>query len=331
MKKLLPILLLFLSLKLSAQDSTLVPFDFENSEWYLSKTGCESQFGGDLTCYTVNYKLTYGGDSIYNGYTYKIIDFWPSTINGDSVYYDDDWRMPCAMLREDSGRVYVKHLYYWAMNGSAPYTDRELLLYDFNLAVGDTLSFQDTLVYGWQQPGYFIVTHVDSMLTNVGYRKTILLAPTNDNGFLNEMNGAQPTGGLTWVEGIGSNKGLLYDIDYQLISSPGLQWYYFHFLCYSLNGQYVYGAGTCDYPLSVNNQKQSPIDIYPNPTNGTISIKLPVNIDKGNIQLYNATGKIVASYPIQRQIDISHLPNGLYYLRLQNESGVYSQKVIINN
>lgn len=320
MKKLIPILLLLLSLKLSAQDSTYVPFDFENSEWYLSETGCESQFAGDLTCYTANYKLTYGGDSIYNGHTYKLIDFWQSSYDNanDSIYYDNDWRRHCAMLREDSGRVYVKHLYYWAMNGGPPVTDKELLLYDFNLALGDTFFFEDTLVYDWNQPNYFIVNHVDSMLTNIGYRKTISLLPTINNGYLEDMHGGQPTYGLTWIEGVGSNKGLLYDIDYQLISTFGLQWYYFHFLCFSLNGQYVYGAGTCDYPLSVNEQKQNPISIYPNPAAENVSIDLPITYNKGTMQIYNLHGQLVKSASITggglQSFNTSDIPNGVYTL-----------------
>jgi hypothetical protein len=320
MKKLIPILLLFFCLKLSAQDSSYVSIISDSSEWSNYLTGCESQFPGDISCHDRIYKLRFGDDSLYDGFQYKIVEYWPASYDNVnlSLYYDSTNKIPCALIREDSGRVYVKHLYYTALNSGTPVTDKEILLYDFNLVIGDTFFFQDTLVYGWDQPNYFIVNDVDSILTNVGYRKTISLLPTNNNGYLEEMFGGEPAFGLTWIEGIGSNKGLLYNIDYQVISTFGLQWYYFHFMCYSLNGQYVYGSGTCDYPLSVNEQKQHPISIYPNPAAEYVSIDLPITHTKGTMQIYNLQGQLVKSEVINggglQNFNISEMSNGVYNL-----------------
>jgi hypothetical protein len=68
------------------------------------------------------------------------------------------------------------------------------------------------------------------------------------------------------------------------------------------------------------------ISIYPNPATGTLNISLPEN-QKSQIQIFNAMGmllkEIELSLPITirtTQINISDLPDGLYFIQLKNNS-----------
>jgi hypothetical protein len=68
-------------------------------------------------------------------------------------------------------------------------------------------------------------------------------------------------------------------------------------------------------PLSdTNNPKDNEIYLYPNPANDKISVS---SIIKGLNIIYDVTGrKILETY--HDNIEISHLPSGMYYFCIQN-------------
>ena len=62
------------------------------------------------------------------------------------------------------------------------------------------------------------------------------------------------------------------------------------------------------------------LQVFPNPTfDGRFFIEIPDNIEDRTIRIYNLSGQLVLSRPANRQeteIDISHLPNGMYIVRV---------------
>lgn len=72
------------------------------------------------------------------------------------------------------------------------------------------------------------------------------------------------------------------------------------------------------------------VQIFPNPTTGKLTIgnrQLPMN----QISIYNIFGIVVAKYvvtDISAEIDISHLPKGLYYLQIRNADGMFTKKIV---
>ena len=65
------------------------------------------------------------------------------------------------------------------------------------------------------------------------------------------------------------------------------------------------------------------LQIYPNPTTGQLTIKSE-QLSITNIAIYDIVGKmVISSMPQQSQettIDVSHLPSGIYYLRIDNQT-----------
>ena len=61
---------------------------------------------------------------------------------------------------------------------------------------------------------------------------------------------------------------------------------------------------------------------YPNPTNGVIRIKSSQHIS--SIDVLNSIGQVAAHFVSTNSIDISHLPNGLYFIKAhsKNDLGV---------
>lgn len=68
---------------------------------------------------------------------------------------------------------------------------------------------------------------------------------------------------------------------------------------------------TLDLPICTSDV----LDVYPNPTTGTLTISHGYKV----LSLQDISGKKFDFYQDQNRVDISHLPQGLYYLIFQNE------------
>jgi len=81
----------------------------------------------------------------------------------------------------------------------------------------------------------------------------------------------------------------------------------------------------------VTPQEKSDISIFPNPTTGVLRIK---NYELGirNLEVYDIIGKKSLNINYQlltvNSIDISHLPAGIYFVKITTEKGVVTKKVV---
>lgn len=85
--------------------------------------------------------------------------------------------------------------------------------------------------------------------------------------------------------------------------------------------------------VGTNEQKQidNSISFSPNPANDYISIHAPDFSDKANYQIYNSSGLRLMEGEIKLSktyIDISSLPRGVYFVRLQNQNTVEVMKML---
>ena len=73
------------------------------------------------------------------------------------------------------------------------------------------------------------------------------------------------------------------------------------------------------------------ISIFPNPSTGVFKVQ-SAGFYKENIEVYNTMGEKVYSSTLNREqetLNLSHLSNGIYFLRLTTE-GKVSEKIMIN-
>ena len=83
------------------------------------------------------------------------------------------------------------------------------------------------------------------------------------------------------------------------------------------HGAYDIGAYEYDGPLSIAEVGvETEMKIYPNPTNGLINLVLAEGDDSGKVLVLDLNGKSVHTGTLNKQIDLSHLPNGHYTLIL---------------
>ena len=72
--------------------------------------------------------------------------------------------------------------------------------------------------------------------------------------------------------------------------------------------------------LSVNSSANSVELVYPNPSNGVVTI--PLNYQTKNYRILTLDGRIVQAGVIGAQLDFSVLKNGMYVLQIETEGGV---------
>jgi len=70
------------------------------------------------------------------------------------------------------------------------------------------------------------------------------------------------------------------------------------------------------------------VTLSPNPTTGwfTLSSEEPVKLE-----IYNLSGKEIYSFQedhLEKKIDLSNQPKGVYLLRIKTKTGVYTEKIV---
>ena len=222
-----------------------------------------------------NYVNWCSGDTIIGNVRYmKIMGI---SNNGDPHLF--------TVLREEDGKVWERHLS----------TSLETLLYDFTASVGDTLCFGE--------PGASFVLDSISMVQIGGIDRRKFWFGLEYDGFGN------PRAKETWVEGIGSDFGLLWSGYYGVYDG----WHCL--LCFHQYGELVWENpeyGFCTY-TTVEENKDSEIALYPNPGNNTLNIC--TTLQNACVEVYDINGKLVHNQEITdnvTSINVESWPSGAY-------------------
>lgn len=225
-----------------------------------------------------------------------------------------------GLLRSDSTeKVWFKaDLDYLEINGgllSFPYTDQEILLYDFGMALGDSMNTSGN------QSNY--TYHVFEMYSSdfTGIERDVYNLQITweqlpwDGGDLD-----------IWIEGIGSTYNFL-----TLFFSPGMSASTFP-LCYSnynADSTYTYlFAEWCSQPDYVFEKESQKLILWPNPGSNVLNIQIEHTslFRSGSLKIYNLQGQCVKTIEHNllsdaSSLDINDLTPGLYTLRITNEVG----------
>ncbi|MBL4650850.1 MAG: T9SS type A sorting domain-containing protein [Aureispira sp.] len=270
---------------------TYIPFDFDNGLW-------QEEYH-DMQYQRSEYNYFTDGDTVINSLTYHKL----YTVGRGTITYGHTPPIPwstfsaaAGFIREDNN----KRIYYNGGNGIA-----EQLLYDFNIALGDTISIPpiDNMF------DRAVVVAVDSILICSTLRRRYKLDIVA-GGLLHD---------LYWTEGTGSTHGLIpryYSFERGVLTT-----------CYS--------DSTCIIPCltivstnSIENQSSKLATIYPNPSSTTSTLQLNNSAVSTNISIINSLGQVVLTKTTNNQeetLDLSQWVAGIYYVRLE-----YNQQVEVH-
>lgn len=210
------------------------------------------------------------------------------------------------MIRNDTSNQAVYYL------NPAIGINQDTLLYDFDMQIGDTLR-DSYITKGFDH----VVVGLDTITVNGELRERYLIDDqcqgSNDPVYL--------------IEGVGSNSGLLYDLNCALCCSNDL-------LCVSEPSRTIYPDSTfsCNLVTSINqyNSKQVDLVLHPNPTSGEINLKTIKQHDR--IEIYNLQGqKVMELNPAQKAWKVEGLKTGLYFLKATDDEGKIQTKKFIKH
>lgn len=200
---------------------------------------------------------------------------------------NDSYPIFYTLLREEDGKVWKRY----------SIAHPETLLYDFTASVGDTLRIGDFAEE--------MVLDSISMVQigDVDRRKFWFGLEYDDMG--------KPRAKETWVEGVGSDYGLLWSGYYGIPDG----WHCL--LCFHQYGELVWQNpeyNTCTYPYdAVNENKDSEISIYPNPAKDKVVIE---GLEAIEVWVFNAFGQNVKIVLGTNEINVNDLSQGMYLLRV---------------
>lgn len=279
----------------------------------------------------INYSFSQTIQIPEEGATWVIAQsYWDGWIDSNIIVTDGFYQEQGDTVL--SGKIYSKYLshrynnFFTRREGNQlfcflPYYDREYLLFDYDLIVGD----QFTLIY---HPGF---DSINMVLDSVAFSNYLDNTSRKTYYFTDTYN--RP---MTWVEGFGyTGIGLL---PIKGIDSR------FYLSCYANASEKVFhsnwfGVG-CDSILN-ENQKELPIIplqnkylIYPNPANQYATFHFKENIS-GTLDLYHSDGRLIFQTLIEEpdnkiSILTNQFENGMYYVVFKNDKGIECvEKLII--
>ncbi|MFL5763218.1 MAG: T9SS type A sorting domain-containing protein [Bacteroidia bacterium] len=210
-----------------------------------------------------------------------------------------------AIMEDGSKRVFFHAFNYMLLSPGS-----EWKLYDFSkTTVGDTLQFNGT---GYSKP-LLTISAMDSVMIGGSYRKRFHFAE-----------------GETWIEGVGSMRTLLSMVTPYPTCSCTLA-----LLCYKQAGAltYVnpaYNYCYCDLGVGITENEAQLAEFYPNPVNDQLKIKTS---GSETVSIYNNLGELQRSYPangsMDQTIETLGLPEGMYYILIQNKISRKSGKFVV--
>lgn len=321
MKKLIPILLLLFSLNSFSQ--TYFPFPDSAGVWRVRADNYSGPFGTLSSISFYDYFLN--GDTIINSTLYSKMY---RSFHGGNYIIDTANSSYYGALRELNKQIYFypdsnmhtgnpgDFCYYWNWN-SSNYSE-DLLLYDFNAGVGDTVH------YFHLDSSYVIINSIDSILIQGQYRKRY-----HHSGLMNFSGPCGWFGSYSYVEGIGNTiEGLFHMLMYYFEHAYYLRCFEDENILYSNVGDCsLFGVGI-EEQFNENNLK-----IYPNPGSTNLTIEL-IDIKtsfNAQVYLFDITGKEIYSTSINQSIntiDVSSFKNGLYLLKIVSDKGEVKSSLI---
>lgn len=279
MKNIYYIFILFLSCFFS-DTAQAQRMDTPGNQWNIF----EAQFGQPNS-----YAIRVAQDTVINGVEYhKLLR---------STDGEEPWIFNGALIREDSSQKV-----FYGIGSS------EELIYDFNLAVNDTVFFEFEI----PQCENMIVEAIDSITLNDGsVRKRLTIRINYGNDFF---------GTDYWIAGVGSTSfGSFSYIDNCRLELGS------RLLCFFEDEDLVYPETSENCLLSNTEETllQNNIQLYPNPFFNQLVI-IDEDQQLTNYEIFNLTGKLIKHGTINltsQTIDFEGIHSGIYLLMLETKSG----------
>ena len=311
-----------LVLQVNAQNDRYHPLVQEGKVWSVVYVDV---LGGIQNLKFTTTQMMFFGDTTINDVLYK--KMYATT--KEFPQFPQDWTLQNFMREDENKKVWYKRIN----------SGMEELYYDFSLEVGDTLPIN--LGYVTPIPETIIVEDITYKTMQNGDIHKVLHLSIMYGGYFG-------SGKEFWIEGVGSNLGVLFPVSGTLLGELH------RLLCVYENEELIYSdnpwLGICykSGSTGIKDYDKNQIYIYPNPASNQLRISLPNSSEGGantakNIEIYDIVGQVVMTTPKPSKtsatlsfqggesplsfgegqgvrLDVSHLANGMYFLKIGNKT-----------
>lgn len=291
----------------------------DNARWVYQTV--ESYEPGQIFMYSGVEENTILGDTILDGTLYKKL--YKRFIHYNSTKPPFPHQGTNTTTYEKRGPTFLRYdssankVYYREHADSL-----ETLIYNFNLAIGDTINLRSE---------YFIgndVKRIDTIPLFEGFHKLFIL-DTFDYPYRNGI-----------ISGFGGLNGLTHNHPAFGSVSGGIPMT--DLLCFEFNDStYLSPWAThmqipcpsrTDFVSSATDIKKDGLVVFPNPNTGSFSIKIPEELVGSSFFIYHKTGAVVYSSEIAQSLFNVEIPlAGLYFWRIITNTGrSHIGKILVN-
>jgi len=286
----------------------------------------DSHGPSQYSMYVYDFQYSLEGDTIILGLHYTKMNQtgWQHHIHVYPVPYVHDSTLVCGYygaLRSDS----TERVYLFRATDTA-----ECLLYDFGLAVGDTVPL--SFIYSTYSYNINIVHSIDSVLIANQYRKRMNISIATASCCFASL-----------IEGIGSTRGLFGS----LVVPPGN--YCPNLVCFYQDSVNVFSSppycsspttNACSY-ISCSSPngmfsifKSTQIEVYPNPAQDYLNLDVTGfdNPESLTVCITDETGRLILERQLTSKssgLNISNIAQGFYIVKLYSKSVLIAQKRFI--
>ncbi|MEZ4779467.1 MAG: T9SS type A sorting domain-containing protein [Flavobacteriaceae bacterium] len=238
-------------------------------------------------------------DALGNQTYYSTLGISGTEVINNQTYYYLNTNVDCR-FREENGVMY----------GYSISDDSEIMLYDFNLEVGDEITFFD------EYPPNYCASYGDCGC----YNEPLVVSSKSEEFIADEdrivmelsMYGKVVE---TWIEGIGSLSGFypfwgftFWEISHKLT-------------CFSTNDitYYFNNFNVCIGIVSTEDFIISGIKLYPNPVTQTSVLKFPEEAKIDLLKIYDVSGRLILEESVIENyytIEASKYHSGLYFYQV---------------
>lgn len=92
------------------------------------------------------------------------------------------------------------------------------------------------------------------------------------------------------------------------------------------------GLGIAE-PVGIEEETPEVLSVYPNPTSDLVNITFKENVDNGQVQIIDVTGRVYFAQQVEGTqkltIDVSNLVQGLYFVQFKNQYQNVQEKIVI--
>lgn len=149
------------------------------------------------------------------------------------------------------------------------------------------------------------------------------MSPHSYTGYQKDTSYIEPQGNFYWDTTF--NQGIY------CIAFKATEYLNGELLYYTMRDMLLY---IVNEPVSVNDNQLAnrTIHIFPNPTNSTLTIQTDVAWQDAIVTLTTPEGRVVLSQALinsqQQSLDISHLPNGMYFVTVQSAQQKWVKRLV---